>query len=71
MKPHEVAAGRFLLDGHHNLEAAAKAGRPLRLLSLLAVDAGLADKHDIASLAGHPVRDARRASVAWPFEISC
>ncbi|WKG12520.1 hypothetical protein QX204_14040 [Nocardia sp. PE-7] len=42
----------FLLDGHHKLEAAAKAGRPLRLLSLLSVDAGLADKHDIASLAG-------------------
>ncbi len=42
----------FLLDGHHKLEAAAKAGRPLRLLSLLSVDAGLADKQDIDSLTG-------------------
>jgi hypothetical protein len=32
----------FLLDGHHKFEAAASAGRSLRLLSLLAVDASLA-----------------------------
>ena len=32
----------FLLDGHHEFEAAASAGRSLRLLSLLAVDASLA-----------------------------
>lgn len=32
----------FLLDGHHKVQAAAENGRPLRLLSLLAVDASLA-----------------------------
>ena len=32
----------FLLDGHHKMQAAAETGRPLRLLSLLSVDAGLA-----------------------------
>lgn len=31
----------FLLDGHHNVHAAAQIGRPLQLLSLLSVDAGL------------------------------
>ncbi|WP_378601247.1 hypothetical protein [Nocardia lasii] len=42
----------FLLDGHHKLEAAARTGRPLRLLSLLAVDAGLTEKGEIADLLG-------------------
>ena len=32
----------FLLDGHHKMEAAASEGLPLRLLSLLSVDASLA-----------------------------
>ncbi|MFK0017642.1 hypothetical protein [Streptomyces sp. NPDC091027] len=32
----------FLLDGHHKLEAAAKSGSPVRLLSLLALDEVLA-----------------------------
>ncbi|CAM5398178.1 hypothetical protein [Streptomyces griseomycini] len=40
----------FLLDGHHKLEAAATAGRPVRLLSLLAVDEGLAEPEDCARL---------------------
>ncbi|MFE2275786.1 hypothetical protein ACFXAE_00645 [Streptomyces sp. NPDC059454] len=40
----------FLLDGHHELEAAATAGRPVRLLSLLALDEGLADSGDHARL---------------------
>lgn len=31
----------FLLDGHHKMEAAAMAQRPIRLLSLLSIDAGL------------------------------
>jgi hypothetical protein len=34
------ALTHFLLDGHHKAEAAARAGRPLRLLSLLALDHG-------------------------------
>lgn len=32
----------FLLDGHHKMEAAATVGRPVRLLSLLALNEGLA-----------------------------
>jgi hypothetical protein len=38
----------FLLDGHHKLQAAADTGRPLRLLSLLSLEASLADAEQIA-----------------------
>ncbi|WP_394438575.1 hypothetical protein [Streptomyces sp. SGAir0957] len=38
----------FLLDGHHKLEAAATAGRPVRVLSLLALGEGLAGAEDCA-----------------------
>lgn len=38
----------FLLDGHHKLEAAASAGRPLRLLSLLSLDASLAQPEQVS-----------------------
>ncbi|GGN64481.1 hypothetical protein GCM10010112_24760 [Actinoplanes lobatus] len=44
------ALTHFLLDGHHRMQAAAGTGRPLRLLSLLAVDAGLAEPEQIAML---------------------
>ncbi|MFE7332952.1 hypothetical protein ACFU8W_50825 [Streptomyces sp. NPDC057565] len=40
----------FLLDGHHKLEAAAAAGRPVRLLSLLALGESLAGADDCARL---------------------
>ncbi|MDD9378568.1 hypothetical protein M8Z33_18270 [Streptomyces sp. ZAF1911] len=40
----------FLLDGHHKLEAAATAGRPVRLLSLLALGESLAGAEDSARL---------------------
>lgn len=40
----------FLLDGHHKLEAAATAGRPVRILSLLALGEGLAGAEDSARL---------------------
>jgi hypothetical protein len=40
----------FLLDGHHKLEAAAAARRPLRLLALVAVDASLATEADVRRL---------------------
>ncbi|MET7674254.1 hypothetical protein [Streptomyces seoulensis] len=40
----------FLLDGHHKLEAAAAAGQPVRLLSLLALDESLAGADDCARL---------------------
>jgi hypothetical protein len=44
------ALTHFLLDGHHKMQAAAETGRPLRLLSLLAVDAGLAEAAQVAEL---------------------
>ncbi|MGW0903399.1 hypothetical protein [Streptomyces sp. NPDC002853] len=40
----------FLLDGHHKLEAAAMAGRPVQLLSLLALNASLAESEECARL---------------------
>jgi hypothetical protein len=40
-----------LLDGHHKMQAAAETARPLRLLSLLATDAGLAAPEQVAELA--------------------
>ncbi|MFI8823963.1 hypothetical protein [Streptomyces sp. NPDC053431] len=40
----------FLLDGHHKLEAAATAGRPVRLLSLLTLSESLAAAEDCARL---------------------
>lgn len=38
----------FLLDGHHKMQAAAEAGRPLQLLSLFFIEGGLADQLDVA-----------------------
>ncbi|GAA1656514.1 hypothetical protein [Actinoplanes couchii] len=40
----------FLLDGHHRMQAAAETGRPLRLLSLLSLEAGLAAASQTAEL---------------------
>ncbi|MEU3789859.1 hypothetical protein AB0F07_08640 [Streptomyces fructofermentans] len=40
----------FLLDGHHKLEAAATTGRPVQLLSLLALGEGLSGAEDCARL---------------------
>ncbi|WP_424215868.1 hypothetical protein ACN20G_27340 (plasmid) [Streptomyces sp. BI20] len=40
----------FLLDGHHKLEAAAEAGRPVPLLSLLTLDESLAEAEELARL---------------------
>ncbi|WP_329353646.1 hypothetical protein OG226_38780 [Streptomyces sp. NBC_01261] len=40
----------FLLDGHHKLEAAATAGCPVRVLSLLALGEGLAGAEECARL---------------------
>ncbi len=56
----------FLLDGHHKLEAAASAGHPVQLLSLLALEEGLAeasDHHRLAALRSQPClsREARQA----------
>jgi hypothetical protein len=40
----------FLLDGHHKVEAAARAGHTITLLSLLARGASLAEPHDLSRL---------------------
>lgn len=55
----------FLLDGHHRMQAAAETGRPVRLLSLLHVTAGLAEAEQIArlpELRRQPAKN-RRASI--------
>ena len=44
------ALTHFLLDGHHKMQAAAETGRSVRLLSLLAADAGLAEAAQVAEL---------------------
>jgi hypothetical protein len=58
------ALTHFLLDGHHKMQAAAESGRPVRLLSLLAVEAGLAVPEQVAQLptlraAAPQIRSAR------------
>jgi len=40
----------FLLDGHHKMEAAAEATRPLRLLSLVSLDSSLAKDEQVLRL---------------------
>jgi hypothetical protein len=40
----------FLLDGHHKVHAAATSGRPIRLLSFLAVDKGVSSEEDVDTL---------------------
>lgn len=41
----------FLLDGHHKIEAAAKAGARLRLLTLISIDQSLAEPSQVERLA--------------------
>ena len=58
----------LLLDGHHKLQAAAKAGRPLRLLQLPSLDASLAQPDQTARiprLRTRPPLVAPRADVRW------
>ena len=40
----------FLLDGHHKMQAAAEARRPLQLLSLLFIEGGLAQRSEVERL---------------------
>jgi hypothetical protein len=40
----------FLLDGHHKLQAAAEIGAQLQLLSMLSIDASLADAEKITAI---------------------
>jgi hypothetical protein len=40
----------FLLDGHHKIEAAARAERPIRLLSLVDDRISIAGTEDLATL---------------------
>jgi hypothetical protein len=44
------ALTHFLLDGHHKMQAAAETARPVHLLSLLAIGAGLASSKQVAQL---------------------
>lgn len=53
------ALTHFLIDGHHKLEAAAATARPLRLLTLTAVEAGLAREADVLRLPGIRAQQAR------------
>jgi hypothetical protein len=51
----------FLLDGHHKFQAASEEGAPITLLSLLAVDASLADPSQIdTAIRARPRPSARR-----------
>jgi hypothetical protein len=49
----------FLLDGHHKLQAAAESTSPVRLLSLLSLDASLAAPDQLSQVVG--VRSTFRA----------
>lgn len=40
----------FLLDGHHKVQAAAETGRPLRLLSMLSLEASLSGPEQLARI---------------------
>lgn len=57
------ALTHFLLDGHHKVEAAAEAGMPIRLLSLLSLDSSLATTDQLAQL--DQIR--RRPSALRPY----
>ncbi|KNX36144.1 hypothetical protein [Luteipulveratus halotolerans] len=50
----------FLLDGHHKMEAAAEAGEPIQLLSLVNLDASLAVPEQISRLVDVRNRPAAR-----------
>jgi hypothetical protein len=53
------ALTHFLLDGHHKLAAAATTARPLQLLTLVTIDASLADAADIRRLPAIRAQPAR------------
>jgi hypothetical protein len=53
----------FLLDGHHKMQAAAETGRPLQLLSLVAVGASLATPEQVSAI---PALRARPAAPRTP-----
>jgi hypothetical protein len=46
------ALTHFLLDGHHKMQAAAGAARPVQLLSLLSVEASLGSAEQVAQIPG-------------------
>lgn len=60
------ALTHFLLDGDHKMQAASETGRPVRLLSLLAVDAGLAAPEQVAQLPMLRGRRRRSSTTADP-----
>ncbi|GLY24843.1 hypothetical protein [Micromonospora sp. NBRC 101691] len=53
------ALTHFLLDGHHKMQAAATAERPVQLLSLLSIDASLASPEEVGRVPA--LRRAARA----------
>lgn len=59
----------FLLDGHHKLEAAARAGRPLRLLSVLDERKSISTSEDVdVMIEALNRRPSERPSVSEPRE---
>ncbi|WP_127507104.1 hypothetical protein [Actinoplanes solisilvae] len=57
------ALTHFLLDGHHRFQAAAETGHPVRLLSLLSADNGLAGSAELARV---PVLRSQAAAARRP-----
>lgn len=45
-----LVLSHFLLDGHHKIEAAARALRPIRLLALIDERASMATADDLAAM---------------------
>ncbi len=60
------ALTHFLLDGHHKMQAAAETARPVQLLTLLSVDAGLGSAEEVARVPGlrAAARQPRRPATA-------
>ena len=58
------ALTHFLLDGHHRLQAAAETGHPVRLLSLLSADNGLAGSAELARVPALLAQQPRPRSAA-------
>lgn len=56
----------FLLDGHHKMQAAAEAQRPLQLLSLLSIEGSLAERPDVERIVELRAQPQARRTAAAP-----
>jgi hypothetical protein len=56
----------FLLDGHHKMQAAAEARRPLQLLSFLSIEGSLAEGLDVERIVELRARPQARRNAAAP-----